>query len=78
MTADALTKPERSCTRGQSRAIRRVVLRDGGCCYCRHRSEQFETIGRLAACGLEPPRAFPACVAFGCFDFDEERFLGSE
>ena len=74
MTADALTKPERSCSRQQGRAVREAVLADGGCCYCLNRSHLFSTVGRIAACGIDPPKAFPACVAFGHFDFDEPAF----
>ena len=74
MTADHLTKPERGCARAQTRRIRELVKEDGGCCYCKHRSSIFETIGRVAACGLDPPKAFPACVAFNHFDFDEQAF----
>ena len=74
MTADALTRPERSCTRAQTRKIRQQVLEDGGCCYCLRRAHIFETVGRRAACGLDPPKQFPACVAFGHFDFDEPAY----
>lgn len=72
--ADHLTKPERSCTRAQSRRIRNLVLEDGGCCYCTQRAHLFEGTGRRALCGLDPPKQFPACVAFGHFNFDEPAF----
>ncbi len=76
MTADHLTKPERSCARAQTKRVRALVLEEGGCCYCVHRARVFQGVGRLAACGLDPPRAFPACVAFrGGFQFDEAAFL---
>jgi hypothetical protein len=75
MNSDALTNPERTYTRAQSREIREKVKEAGGCCYCKHRAHIFEMVGRLAVCGLQPPKAFPACVAFGQFEFDEERFL---
>lgn len=73
--ADDLSRPERGCARTQARKIRARVHDDGGCCYCTRRSHIFDTIGRLAACGLEPPKAFPACVdrAEG-FTFDEPAF----
>lgn len=74
MTADQLTRPERSCSRLQGRAVRAAVLEEGGCCYCTNRARLFEGVGRLATCGLDPPKAFPACVAFGQFDFDEPAF----
>ena len=76
MTADSLTKPERSCTRAQSKRVRELVITDGGCCYCTKRTHLFETVGRIAACGLDPPKAFPACIAFPAgFTFDEPAFL---
>lgn len=76
MTADHMTKPERSCSRAQTKRVRALVLEDGGCCYCRHRTRLFDGVGRLAACGLTPPKAFPACVVFpGGFEFDEAAFL---
>ncbi len=76
MTADALTRPERSCSRAQARTIRERVLVDGGCCYCTRRSHLFETIGRRAACGVEPPKQFPLCIAMRSgFDFDEAAYL---
>lgn len=75
MTADHLTKPERTCTRAQSRAIKNHVLDAGGCCYCLNRTRLFESVGRVAACGLDPPKAFQACVAFGHFEFDEAAYL---
>lgn len=75
MTADALTKPERGCARTQARAVREAVRADGGCAYCTRRAGLFETIGRRAACGLTPPRQFPACVGTAQgFDFDEAAF----
>lgn len=75
MTAEALTKPERTCSRAQGRAIRDQVMDDGGCCYCTRRSGLFETVGRRAACGLDPPKQFPACaVQPGGFDFDEPAY----
>lgn len=75
MTADALTKPERTCSRAQSKRVRALVLEAGGCCYCTKRSHIFETVGRVAACGLDPPKAFPACIAFpGGFTFYEPAF----
>lgn len=74
MTADSLTRPERNCTRAQSKRMRELVLAEGGCCYCTQRSGMFEGVGRLAACGLDPPKQFPACVAFGHFEFDEPAF----
>lgn len=72
---DALTKPERTCSRAQARTIRARVLEDGGCCYCTRRAGLFETVGRRAACGLEPPKQFPLCIALaGGFDFDEAAY----
>lgn len=75
MTADALSKPERSCARTQARSVRAAVHDDGGCCYCTRRARLFDTIGRRAACGLTPPKQFPSCVdsAQG-FTFDEAAF----
>lgn len=75
MSADALSKPERSCARDQAKDVRELVKEDGGCCYCTRRAGLFETVGRRAACGLSPPLQFPACVgeAQG-FDFDEPAF----
>lgn len=76
MTTDALTKPERHCTRAQGRKIREELLQAGGCAFCTRRSTLFEGIGRIAACGLDPPKQFPVCVAFrGGFEFDEPAFL---
>lgn len=73
--SDALTQPERTCSRAQARRIRGQVLEDGGCCYCTHRSSVLGTIGRRAACGLEPPKQFPLCIALaGGFDFDEAAY----
>ncbi|MGH8028039.1 MAG: hypothetical protein ACREO0_15070 [Pseudoxanthomonas sp.] len=75
MTADSLTKPERSCSRMQSRAAAELVRNEGGCCYCTRRSHIFDTVGRLAACGLDPPQQFPKCVTTPTgFDFDEPAF----
>lgn len=75
MRADALTRPERACSRAQTKRVRAAVVAEGGCCYCTRRSGLFEGIGRLAACGLETPKAFPACVlGTGGFDFDEPAF----
>lgn len=75
MSADDLSRPERHCARGQAREIRDLVHEDGGCCYCTQRSGLFETIGRRAACGLTPPRQFPACVGTpDGFTFDEPAF----
>jgi len=75
VTADALTKPERSCSRAQTRVVRDLVKEEGGCCYCTRRSKVFESVGRVAACGLEPPRAFPICVLKrDGFEFDEPAF----
>lgn len=75
MNADTLTTPERSCTRAQTKRIRASVVEEGGCCYCTRRSDLFEGVGRLAACGLDPPKAFPACLlGAGGFDFDEPAF----
>lgn len=75
MTAYHLSRPERHCVRAQSRRVREVVLAAGGCRYCVHRSSLFAAVGDLAACGLTPARAFPACIAFaGGFDFDEAEF----
>jgi hypothetical protein len=75
MSADHLTKPERSCSRQQGRDVRDAVTEDGGCCYCKHRSGLFAGIGRIAACGLTTPKAFPACVdGAGGFTFDEPAF----
>lgn len=77
MTADALTKPERSCARGQGREAMELVREDGGCCYCTRRSGVLDTIGRRAACGLDPPQQFPNCVdgeRGRDFDFDEPAF----
>lgn len=76
MTADALSKPERSCARGQAREIRDQVHDDGGCAYCTNRSELFQSTGRRAACGLDPPRQFPACVSTAQgFVFDAAAYL---
>lgn len=73
---DALTKPERSCTRAQGRRIRELLVDAGGCAFCTRRSRVFEGIGRIAACGLDPPKQFPQCAAAdGGFDFDEPAFL---
>lgn len=75
MTADALTRPERTCSRAQARTIRGRVLEDGGCCYCTRRAHLFDTVGRRALCGLTPPKRFPLCVLLkDGFDFDEEAF----
>lgn len=75
MTADSLTKPERFCTRAQGRQIRALVVEEGGCCYCTRRARLFEGVGRVAACGLDPPKQFPLCAALrGGFDFDEPAF----
>jgi len=72
---DALTKPERSCGRAQARTMREHVMEDGGCCYCTKRAGLFETIGRRAACGLDPPKKFPLCIALaGGFEFDEPAY----
>jgi len=76
MTADHLTKPERACTRAQTKRVRALVVEDGGCCYCKNRSQLLEGVGRVAACGLPTPKAFPACVVFpGGFLFDEPAFV---
>ena len=74
MISDLLTTPERSCSRAQARQVRSAVIEDGGCCYCTHRAHIFQGVGRLATCGLTPPKAFPACIAFGHFEFDEPAF----
>lgn len=75
MSADALSRPERSCARDQAREIRELVREDGGCCYCTRRAGLFEGVGRVAACGLSPPKQFPACVGTAAgFDFDEAAF----
>lgn len=75
MTADALSKPERSCARRQARTARELVTDDGGCCYCTRRSGVLATFGRRAACGLTPPKQFPACVDDPAgFEFDEAAF----
>jgi hypothetical protein len=72
---DALTKPERTCSRAQARTIREHVLDDGGCAYCTRRAGLFETVGRRALCGLDPPKKFPACIALpGGFEFDEAAY----
>lgn len=76
MTADALTKPERYCTRAQGRQIRARLLEAGGCEFCTRRAPLFEGVGRISVCGLDPPKQFPLCVALrGGFDFDERAFL---
>lgn len=73
--ADSLSRPERGCARQQARRIRARVHDDGGCCYCTRRAGLFVGIGRIAACGLDPPKAFPACVGkAGGFEFDEPAF----
>lgn len=73
--ADSLSKPERNCARDQAKEIRELVREDGGCCYCTRRSSLFETIGRRALCGLDPPKQFPNCAgAAGGFEFDEPAF----
>lgn len=75
MTADALTKPERKCSRAQARTIRGHVVEDGGCCYCTRRAGLFDTFGRRAACGLDPPRQFPLCITQrDGFEFDESAY----
>jgi hypothetical protein len=74
MSADHLTRPERSCSRSQARDVRALVIEDGGCCYCTKRAGLFETVGRRAVCGLEPPKQFPQCAGTGHFEFDEQRF----
>lgn len=76
MSADMLTRPERSCSRAQTKRVRAAVVAEGGCCYCTRRTALFAGVGRVAACGLDPPRAFPVCVlARDGFDFDESAFL---
>lgn len=76
MTADALTKPERNCARGQARTVRELVTEEGGCCYCTRRAHLFEGIGRRALCGINPPKRFPGCVGQPQgFQFDEAAFL---
>lgn len=73
--AEALSRPERGCARSQARRIRERIHDDGGCCYCTKRAGIFQTVGRLAVCGLTPPKAFPACVAAPeGFTFDEPAF----
>lgn len=73
--SDALSKPERYVARDQGREVRDLVKEDGGCCYCTRRCSVLNTIGRRAACGLSPPKQFPACVASPQgFDFDEAAF----
>lgn len=74
---DDYTQPERRAERESCRAVREAVRRAGGCAYCTRRTHHFDTIGRLAACGLDPPRAFPACVGqSGGFEFDEAAYRG--
>lgn len=76
MSADALTSPERSCSRAQTKRVRAAVVAEGGCCYCTRRAALFAGVDRVAACGLDPPRAFPVCViSRDGFDFDEPAFL---
>lgn len=71
------TKPEIGTERELCRAIREAVVDAGGCRYCRRRTHLFDTIGSRAACGLEPPRAFPKCVDQpGGFEFDEAAYCG--
>lgn len=71
---DALSTPERGCARLQARRVRQRVQEDGGCCYCLHRDRTF-AVGRLFACGLSPPKAFPKCLgASQGFEFDEPAF----
>lgn len=73
--SDALSKPERHVARDQGKEVRELVKEDGGCCYCTRRCGVFETIGRRAACGLSPPKQFPACVdSPQGFEFDEAAF----
>lgn len=74
---DDYTKPELGAERELCRAIREAVTGAGGCSYCKHRARLFETVGRRAACGLEPPRAFPRCVDQpDGFAFDEGAYSG--
>ena len=73
--ADELSRPERSCARNQAHDIRTAVKEDGSCCYCTKRAHIFANTGRRAVCGLDPPKAFPACVdGREGFDFDEPAF----
>lgn len=71
----AFTQPERFTARGQGLTQRKRVIRDGGCNYCTRRAHIFATVGRRAVCGLQPPKAFPACVSQSRgFVFDEEAY----
>lgn len=73
--AGDLSRPERGCARDQARRIRERVHADGGCCFCTKRAHIFETVGRRAVCGLDPPKAFPDCLdARAGFAFDEESY----
>lgn len=72
---DDYTRPELGVERELCRAIREAVVDAGGCRYCRHRARLFDTEGSRAACGLEPPRAFPACLdQQQGFEFDQEAY----
>ena len=71
------TQPEIGVERSLCKAIREAVCADGGCRYCTHRAGLFESIGRRAVCGLDPPRAFPGCLdGIGGFEFDEAAYQG--
>ena len=65
-----MTRPERCAARGEAAGIAARIRADGGCAHCLHRARWFETTGRLAACGLDPPRRFPDCVGED-FVFDD-------
>jgi hypothetical protein len=73
--SDELTRPEKFTARGQGLTQREQVVADGGCCYCTRRAAIFATVGRRAVCGMQPPKAFPACVSQQRgFEFDEEAY----
>ena len=52
-----LTGPERKAEMDRAKAIREVVMREGGCKFCLHRVEGFG----LYACKSET-RTFPKCL----------------
>ncbi|HET6631537.1 MAG TPA: hypothetical protein VFG73_02360 [Rhodanobacteraceae bacterium] len=66
---EPLTRPERYTAMRNCHEVVDKVRAAGGCHYCQHRAAAFGG-GRRAACGLDPPRAFPACVDQH-FEFDD-------
>lgn len=66
----ALSRPEQSVFRDQSRAAVRLVVNAGGCAYCLRRDPKSEGWGR-ALCGKVQPATF---MQEGCtFEPDQER-----